>query len=77
VQNKGKFPLQVTVGTLNPPFDVTAGIGSFTLSKGQKKTVAVQFKPTAKGADPGQTLSIMSNDPNHMSHPVTVTGSGK
>ncbi|HZC46645.1 MAG TPA: choice-of-anchor D domain-containing protein, partial [Candidatus Acidoferrum sp.] len=77
IQNKGKFPLEVTVGTLNPPFNVSAGGGSFTLSKGKKKTVKVQFRPTAKGADPGQTLSITSNDPNHPSQPVSVTGSGK
>jgi len=77
VQNKGKLPLQVTVGSLASPFTVASGSGSFILAKGKKKTVTVKFKPTTMGATPNQMLTIISDDPNHPSHPVTLTGSGK
>lgn len=76
IQNKGKFALQVTVGSLPSPFTVT-GSGTFILSKGKKKTVTVHFKPSATGPAPGQMLSIDSDDPNNLTHPVTVTGAGK
>jgi hypothetical protein len=79
VKNKGKFPLQVTIGTLAPPFSVTDS-GAFTLGKKKTLTVTVLFKPTVVGVSgptPPQILSITSNDPHHPSHPVTVTGSGK
>jgi hypothetical protein len=76
VKNKGKFPLQVTIGTLEPPFSVTDS-GTFTLGKKKTLTVTVLFKPTVAGATSPQILSITSNDPNHPSHPVTATGSGK
>jgi HYDIN/CFA65/VesB-like, Ig-like domain len=75
IQNKGKFPLDVTVGSLTPPFTISSG--SFTLSKGKKKTVTVKFMPTATGPAPPEILTIHSDDPVHGSHPVTVTGTGK
>ncbi|MGH7924454.1 MAG: hypothetical protein ACREQH_07685 [Candidatus Binatus sp.] len=77
VQNKGNGSLQVTVGTIESPFTVTAGSGTFTLAKGKKEIVTVQLKPTAKGPVKAQILSITSDDPNRPSHPVTATGSGK
>ena len=58
IQNKGKFPLQVTVGTLAPPFTVTSGGGTFTLAKKKSDTVTVKFQPTATGATSPQTLVI-------------------
>ena len=76
IKNKGKLPLQVTIGTLEPPFSVP-GSGTFTLGKKKTHTVTVLFKPTATGATSPQILSITSNDPNHPSHPETATGSGK
>jgi hypothetical protein len=76
IKNKGKFPLQVTIGNLAPPFSVP-GSGTFMLGKKKTHTVTVMFKPTATGATLPQILSITSNDPNHPSHPVTATGSGK
>ena len=76
IKNKGKFPLQVIIGNLAPPFSVP-GSGTFTLAKKKTHTVTVMFKPTAAGATTPQILSITSNDPNHPSHPVTATGSGK
>ena len=75
VKNTGKGSLQVTIGTLVSPF--TFNGSAFTLAKGKTKTVSVKFKPTAKGPTLPQTLSIMSNDPNHLLHNLTATGSGK
>ncbi len=49
VKNKGKGTLQVTIGTLDPPFTVTSGSGTFNLAKGKTEKVTVQFKPTATG----------------------------
>ncbi len=77
VRNKGKFPLQVTVGTLASPFTVTSGSGTFTLSKGKSKNVKVEFAPTVTGPALLQILSITSDDPNHPSANITATGSGK
>src|SRR5208337_524863 len=54
IKNKGKFPLQVTVGALVPPFAVTAGSGVLDLPKGKTAKVTVQFRPTATGAAPLQ-----------------------
>jgi Abnormal spindle-like microcephaly-assoc'd, ASPM-SPD-2-Hydin len=76
VKNTGKFPLQVTIGALEPPFSVTDS-GTFMLAKKKTLTVSVLFKPTAVGATGAQILSVTSNDPHHLSHPVTATGSGK
>jgi hypothetical protein len=77
VKNKGKFPLQVTIGTLVPPFTVTAGSGTFNLPKGKTQNVTVKFQPPAKGATSPQTLTIISDDPKHPSKNKTATGSGK
>lgn len=77
IKNKGKGSLQVTVGTLAPPFTVTSGSGTFSLAKGKTEKVTVKFEPSAKGATPEQTLTIMSDDPEHPSHDLTASGSGK
>jgi hypothetical protein len=77
IKNKGKGDLQVTIGTLDPPFKVTGGNGTFTLSKGKSAPVTVQFNPTATGAAAPQTLNITSDDPKHPSHTETASGSGK
>ena len=76
VKNKGKFPLQVMIGVLEPPFSVSNS-GIFMLAKKKTLTVSVLFKPTAVGPASAEILSITSNDPHHLSHPVTATGSGK
>lgn len=77
IQNKGKFPLLVDVGTLQPPFTVSSGSGMLMLAKGKKKTVTIKFEATATGTAQPEILSITSDDPVHHSAPVTVTGSGK
>jgi Abnormal spindle-like microcephaly-assoc'd, ASPM-SPD-2-Hydin len=77
IKNKGKGTLQVTVGTLDPPFTVTSGSGTFNLPKGKTEKVTVQFKPTATGLVTPQILSISSDDPKHPTHNVTASGSGK
>jgi hypothetical protein len=76
IKNKGKFPLQVIIGNLAPPFSVP-GSGTFTLAKKKTHTVTVMFKPTAAGATTPQILIITSNDPHHPAHPENATGSGK
>jgi hypothetical protein len=76
IKNKGKAPLQVIIENLNPPFTVSS-IGTFNIPKGKTKTVSVKFKPTAKGPTSAQTLSITSDDPNHPSHDLNASGSGK
>jgi Abnormal spindle-like microcephaly-assoc'd, ASPM-SPD-2-Hydin len=77
VKNKGKGDLQVTIGSLDPPFTVTNGSGTFNLAKGKSTPVTVQFNPTAKGAATRQTLTITSDDPKHPMHNETASGSGK
>ena len=76
IKNKGKFPLQVTVGTLDPPFTVTSGGGTFNLAKGKTDKVRVQFTPTSTGATTPQTLSITSDNPQQPPKNKTATGSG-
>jgi hypothetical protein len=75
IKNTGKGSLQVSIGTLASPF--TFNGSAFNLAKDKTKTVSVKFKPTAKGPATPQTLSITSDDPNHPSHNVTASGSGK
>jgi Abnormal spindle-like microcephaly-assoc'd, ASPM-SPD-2-Hydin len=77
IQNTGKFPLEVIVGAVTPPYTISSGGGSYTLAKGKKKTVTVKFKPTEAGADQMETITIDSDDPLHSSVPVTVTGTGE
>lgn len=77
IKNKGKFPLQVIVGALVPPFSVTAGGGTLNLPKGKTAKVTVQFKPTAVGATPPQVLDISSDDPKHPSRNTNASGAGK
>jgi hypothetical protein len=77
VQNKGKAPLQVIIGTLVPPFTVTGGSGTINLAKGKTQNVTVKFSPTAKGPATPQTLTITSDDPKHPSHNLNASGSGK
>lgn len=77
IKNKGKGGLQVTIGTLDPPFAVTSGTGTFNLPKGKTQKVTVQFNPTATGTTTSQTLTITSNDPKHPSHNLNASGSGK
>jgi hypothetical protein len=76
IKNKGKAPLQVIIGTLNPPFTVS-GSGTLNIPKGKTRNVTVHFMPTTKGATPPQILSISSDDPKHRSHNLTASGSGK
>jgi len=76
VKNKVKAPLQVTIGTLNPPFTVS-GNGTLNIPKGKTRNVTVKFMPTTKGPTPSQILSIISDHPKHPSHNLTASGSGK
>jgi Abnormal spindle-like microcephaly-assoc'd, ASPM-SPD-2-Hydin len=75
MEDVGKGDLHVTVGTLQPPFQVQGG-GSITVTKGQPATVTVVFAPTGSGRL-SQTLTVSSDDPKHPSRSVTVSGTGK
>ena len=75
IQNKGKFDLQVTIGTLVSPFSVN-GSGTLNIPKGKSKTATVTFQPLATGAA-AQTLSVTSDDPKNPAKNVKVSGTGK
>jgi hypothetical protein len=49
IKNTGNIDANVTVVPPSPPFSVTDGGGSYSLSPGQVQLVSVQFAPTAKG----------------------------
>jgi hypothetical protein len=75
VKNAGKFNLQVTIGTLDPPFGVN-GSGTFDIAKGHSTTATVTFQPLATGAV-SQTLKVNSDDPKHPEKDIKVSGVGK
>ena len=75
IKNSGKGNLEVTIGTLVSPFAFNGS--AFNLTKGKTKSVTVKFKPTTNGATAPQNLTITSSDPNHPTHNVTASGSGK
>ncbi len=78
IRNAGKGDLNVTLGTLQPPFQVNPLIAPFLLAKGKTSPpITVQFMPTAPGAIPSQALLISSDDPGNPSVPVTMLGVGK
>ncbi|HYB91395.1 MAG TPA: choice-of-anchor D domain-containing protein [Candidatus Binataceae bacterium] len=78
IRNTGKYSLYVTVeSTLESPFEVESGAGSFSLEREKSQAVIVTFTPQSEGATPPQTLAITSDDPNHRQVNVRVTGAGK
>jgi hypothetical protein len=63
------------VGTVPPPFSVVADSGPFSLSAGTEENVEVQFAPTTTGPA-SATLVITTDDPQHPSVNVNLTGMG-
>jgi hypothetical protein len=76
IKNGGLGVLQVTVGASTGPFAVTAGGGTFNLNNKASHAVTIQFSPSIKGSA-GGTLSILSDDPKHVSFSVNLKGVGK
>ena len=78
VNNAGNYVLQITVeSTLDSPYEIKGGLGSFLLKSGKSQLVKVTFTPQSKGATPPQMLTITSDDPKHRQVNVQVSGAGK
>jgi hypothetical protein len=77
VRNAGKGILQVTVGTLTTPFAVADSGSLAPLAKGKASPlITTQFTPTVTGLVT-QSLMITSSDPDHLTWPITVEGTGR
>jgi hypothetical protein len=75
IQNVGS-PGSVLVGSVvspNPPFTITQGAGSFSLSSGATTTILVQFQPSTTGTFT-DSIAINSNDPVSPSVLVPLSG---
>lgn len=79
IKNTGKGVLHVNVeNTLTSPFVLEGGAqNNVAIQPGKSLTLTIDFMPTAKGAVPAQNLTITSDDPNHSTVNVSVSGSGK
>jgi len=75
IKNTGRTSLQGYVASLDAPFRVSVGSGSFTLAPGKALTVKVEFSPVATGSQ-SQTLQITSTDPARQTVNLSVTGIG-
>ena len=79
VVNEGDATLTGTValsGVGAVHFDVTQGVGSFSLAPAQTRIVKVRFCPTSAGAK-SASLYITSNDPDENPCEIPITGSGE
>jgi len=78
VKNVGLGTLtgDIATGNTEPPFSILSGGGDFSLPKGAKEPVVIEFSPTAKGESFG-TLIVAPI--NNAQEPVLVTlvGTGK
>jgi hypothetical protein len=76
VANHGKGMLAGSVsGPAGSPFS-SSGTGPFTFSPGGNRQIKVTFSPTSKGKFSAE-LTITSNDPEHPSVNVPITGTAK
>ncbi len=76
VSNTGTAALTVSaIGGSNTVFSVTSPAIPFTIQPGGTVAVTVRFAPTAAGPASG-TFTISSNDPNHPSVSLPVSGTG-
>jgi outer membrane protein assembly factor BamB len=71
----GALTGNVDASGLKPPFAAASGTGKFTIANRTSRAVMVRFAPRAAGPFSG-TITITSNDPNHPSVSVSVSGSG-
>jgi hypothetical protein len=76
ITNHGKGMLSGSVsGPAGSPFSAI-GTGPFAFSPGNSRRVKVTFSPTSKGTFPAE-LTITSDDPDHPSINVPITGTAK
>jgi HYDIN/CFA65/VesB-like, Ig-like domain len=75
IKNKGKGPLNVSLGDPGSPFSIVGGQTSFAVSAGQMNAVAIQFDPGTAGRTQG-SLMITSSDPRHRTTTITLVGKG-
>jgi hypothetical protein len=73
---KTKLAGEVDAGGIVPPFNVSAGAGSFSLARNKTQKVSVTFAPMKAGSFM-QTITIRSGDPKHPTTTVTVKGKGR
>jgi hypothetical protein len=76
LHNKSRHPLTGIVGILEEPFRIISGGGDFTLERGERLKVIVEFAPSDE-ATAEQTLAITSSDPRHPLINIPVTGRGQ
>jgi hypothetical protein len=76
VVNHGKGMLDGSIsGPAGTPFSAN-GTGPFSFSPGNSRHVKVMFSPITAGSFSAQ-LTIISNDPDHPSINVPITGTAK
>jgi len=76
VSNTGTAGLTVqSITKTSALFTISSPAPPFTVSPGSQQTVTVTFAPTAAGAV-SDTLTLASNDPDHPTVTVSVTGEG-
>ena len=76
VSNAGRGDLQVTIPAASEPFTVTDP-QTITLTKGKiSPPIIVQFMPTSSGSV-SQPLTLSSDDPNHLTLTINLSGIGR
>ncbi|MFI5351748.1 MAG: choice-of-anchor D domain-containing protein [Candidatus Binatales bacterium] len=75
LKNGCKTKLTGKVDKSGTPFSVMAGVGAFTLTHNQTRTVLLKFAPTAVAASSG-SITIRSNDPFNGAVQVGISGTG-
>ncbi len=78
ITNVGKGELDGAVGTLTPPFTLLSATGNsllFALTRQNKDTFSIEFKPTAVGPAT-ENLLVISNDAKHQLMTVLIKGIG-
>lgn len=75
LRNAGRTSLDVSVGSLDAPFEILTGGGTFTLARGKSHKVRIRFSPSDEGRS-RQELTISSTDPVRPEFSVTLLGRG-
>jgi hypothetical protein len=72
----GNTPVSGTIGSPSAPFSIVSGGGSFELSTGQTRNIAVMFEPSADGKFHSSIL-ITSNASNAARKKIKLSGSAR
>jgi hypothetical protein len=76
ITNKGENPLIGSVDALEAPYSITDGGSDFNLEPREKRKVTVSFTPAKRGSVPS-SIKVTTNDPDHSSVTIKLTGAGK